>query len=71
MGLFRTFQIVPEAEQVMFLLSGSGFLQKLQPRDQVMADRGFKIQGTLAFCQYTLAISPSKHTNIQMTAKNI
>ena len=31
----------------------------------------FKIQNMLAFCQCTLAIPPSKHTDIQMTATNI
>ena len=55
----------------VFIVRDSGFLQKLQPPDQVMADRGFKIQDMLAFYQCTLAIPPSKHTNIQMTATNI
>ena len=55
----------------VFIVRDSGFLQKLQPRDQVMADRGFKIQDMLAFYQCTLATPPSKHTNIQMTATNI
>ena len=36
-----------------------------------MADRGFKIQHMLAFYQCTLAISPSKHTNIDMTATDV
>ena len=55
----------------VFIVRDSGFLQKLQPRDQVMSDRGFKIHDMLAFYQCTLAIRPSKHTNIQMTTTNI
>ena len=31
----------------------------------------FKIQNMLAFCQCTLTIPPSKHTDIQMAATNI
>ena len=50
----------------VFIVQDYGFLQGLQPKDQVMADRGFKIHDMLAFHQCTLAIPPSKtykHTN--------
>lgn len=55
----------------IFIVSDSGFLKELQPRDQVMTDRGFKIKGVLAFYQCTLTIPPSKHTNLQMTSKDV
>ena len=57
MELFRTFQIVTEAEQLMSLLSDTVvFCKRLQPRDQVIAGRWFTIQDMLAFYQCTLAI---------------
>ena len=40
----------------------------LRPGDQVMADRGFKIQEELAIYQCSLAIHPSKHRDLQMTS---
>ena len=48
----------------VFIVHDRGFLQGLQRKDQVMADRGFKIYDMLAFHQCTLAIPPSKYTNI-------
>ena len=54
-----------------FIVKDSGFYNKLQPGDQVMADRGFKIHDSLAFNQCTLAIPPSKHTQLQMTKENV
>ena len=48
-------------------MNNSGFLNFLQPGDQVMTDRGFKIQDILNFHQCMLCIPPSKHTNLQMT----
>ena len=55
----------------IFIVNNSNFLQHLQPGDQVMADRGFKIQDTLSFHQCTLAILPSKHTNLQMRKTDV
>ena len=55
----------------IFIVNNSGFLNFLQPGDQVMADRGFKIQDTLNFYQCTLCIPPSKHTNLQMTKEDV
>ena len=55
----------------VYIVNDCGFLRQLQPNDQVMADRGFKIRDTLAFYQCTLAIPPSKHTNLQMTKKDV
>lgn len=54
-----------------FIVEDSGFLKKLRPGDQIMADRGFKIHDTLAFWQCSLTIPPSKHRNLQMTSSNV
>ena len=51
-----------------FIIGDSKFLSMLRPGDQVMADRGFKIQEELAFYQCSLAIPPSKHNDLQMTS---
>ena len=53
----------------IFIVNNSGFLNFLQPGDEVMTDRGFKIQDILNFHQCTLCIPPFKHTNLQMTKK--
>ena len=42
----------------IFIVKDSGFLDLLQPKDQVMADRGFKIRTKLAMKQCTLCIPP-------------
>ena len=55
----------------VFIVQDCGFLQGLQPKDLVMADRAFKIHIMLAFHQCTSAIPPSKHTSIQMTATDV
>lgn len=54
-----------------FIVEDSGFLKWLQPGDQVMADRGFKIQDLLAFYQCSLAIPPSSHTTLQMSENDV
>ena len=36
-----------------------------------MANRGFKISDLLAFYQCSLTTPPSKHTNLQMSAKDV
>ena len=53
----------------IFIVNNSGFLNFLQPGDEVMTDRGFKIQDILNFHQCTLCIPPFKHANLQMTKK--
>jgi len=53
------------------MIPGSGFCNHLQPHDQVMADRGFKIHDLLAFYQCSLVIPPSKHNNIQMSEADV
>lgn len=54
-----------------FIVQDSNFLKYLQPGDQVMADRGFKIHDLLAFYQCYLTIPPSKHTNLQMSKDDV
>ena len=49
----------------------SRFLNRLEPYDQVMADRGFKIRDDLAMYQATLAISPSTVGNFQMATQDV
>jgi len=46
-------------------------MNRLEPYDQVMADRGFKIRDDLAMYQATLAIPPSTVGNFQMERRNI
>ena len=55
----------------MFIVQDCGFCNLLQPQDEVMAGRGFKIREMLAFHQCTLTIPPSKHSNLQITAKDV
>ena len=47
------------------------FLNSLQPYDEIMADRGSKIHDLLSFHQCFLTIPPSKHTNLQMSSKEV
>ena len=53
------------------IVEHSGFLQFLQPNDQIMADRGFKIEEMLGFYQCTLAIPPSKCGELQMSEEQV
>ena len=55
----------------IFIVEDSRFCNRLQPQDQVMADRGFKINDLLAFHQCTLTIPPSKHGNLQISASDV
>ena len=54
----------------IFIVEDSRFCNRLQAQDQVMADRGFKIND-LAFNQCSLTIPPSKHGNLQMSASHV
>ena len=48
-----------------FIVMNSKFMNRLEPYDQVMADRGFKIRNDLAMFQATLAIPPSTVVNFK------
>ena len=55
----------------IFIVRNSGFLDILEPYDQVMADRGFKIKTDLAYKQCTLCIPPSACKGIQMSKEKV
>ena len=50
----------------IFIVKDSGFLDLLQPFDEVMADRGFKIKEELMMRMASLCIPPSKAASMQM-----
>lgn len=50
-----------------FIVEDSNFLDNLEPYDQVLADRGFKILELLMRVQASLAIPPSVRTSQQMS----
>ena len=54
-----------------FIVTDSKFLGMLEPFDQVMADRGFKIRDDLAMYQASLAIPPSAAKDQQMLGDNV
>ena len=54
-----------------FIIQDSGFLGLLEPKDQVMADRGFKIKTDLAMKQYSLSIPPSTAKGNQMATGDV
>ena len=53
------------------IVRDSGFLGILEPFDQVMADRGFKIKTDLAMKQCSLAIPPSAAKGTQMLSNDV
>ena len=54
-----------------FIVQNSGFYNFVEPYDQIMADRGFKIKEELLQRQASLSIPPSKQGNLQMTGENV
>ena len=55
----------------IFGVKDSGLLDLLQPKDQVMADRSFKIRTELAMKQCTLSLPPSAAKGNQMTSSDV
>ena len=55
----------------VFIVEDSRFCKKLQPHDQVMADREVKVNNLLACHQCSLTVSQSKHGNLQMSASDV
>ena len=53
------------------IVQDSGFLEKISPTDQVMADRGFPIQSDLVMRQASLIIPPPAQGTEQMTKENV
>ena len=54
-----------------FIVKDCGFLRLIEPFDQVMADRGFKIKEDLMMVQAKLAIPPSTLGSLQMTSNDV
>ena len=52
------------------IVQDSGFLDKISPTDQVMADRGFPFQSDLVIRQASLIISPPAQGTEQMMKEN-
>ena len=55
----------------IFIVKDSGFLDLLQPFDEVMADRGFKIKEELMMRMASLCIPPSKAASMQMLPADV
>lgn len=53
------------------IVKDSGFLNFLEPYDQVMADRGFKISDELAPYQVMLTIPPSASNNMPISGDDM
>ena len=54
-----------------YLVRDSGLLDLLEPHDQIMTGRKFKIKTDLALKQCTLAILPSAASGCQMVSREI
>ena len=54
-----------------YIVRDSAFLDLLEPYDQIMADRGFKIKTDLALKQCTLAIPPRAASGCQMVSRGV
>ena len=55
----------------IFVVKDSGFLNLLEPYDEVMADRGFKIREELMMRMSTLCIPPSKAAAMQTLPSDV
>ena len=55
----------------VFMVRDSGFLDLLEPYDEVMADRGFKIREELMMQMATLCVPPSKVASVQMLPADV
>lgn len=55
----------------VFVVRDSGFLNYLEPYDEVMADRGFKIREELMMRMVSLCIPPSKAASMQMLPADV
>ena len=53
------------------LVEVSGLLEKLEPGDEIMADKGFLIQDMLAPLGVRLNVPPLMKANSQMTAEDV
>ena len=54
-----------------YIVMASRFMNRLEPYDDVIADRGFKVHHELVMYQATLAIPPSTVGNLQMATQDV
>ncbi|XP_074656816.1 uncharacterized protein LOC141910027 [Tubulanus polymorphus] len=54
-----------------YIFTDCGILDFIEPHDEIMADRGFKVQEILMSRHATLAIPPSVYHNAQMTNDSV
>ena len=55
----------------IFIARDSGFLNMIQPCDEIMADRGFKIREDLMMHMATLCIPPSRASSMQLLPRDV
>ena len=55
----------------IFIVRNSGFLNMIEPYDEVMADRGFKIREDLMMHMATLCIPPSCVSSMQLLPRDV
>ena len=55
----------------IFIVRNSGFLNMIEPYDEVMADRGFKIREDLMIHMATLCIPPSWASSMQLLPRDV
>ena len=55
----------------IFIVRNSGFLNMIEPYDEIMADRGFKIREDLMMHMATLCIPPSCASSMQMLPHDV
>ena len=63
--------VMEDGHQIFILYETVAFLDILEPGDQVMADRGFKLKTDLAMRQCTLCIPPSAASGSQMLPRDV
>ena len=54
-----------------YIVRDSGFLDLIEPYDQIMADREFKLKIDLTLKQCALAITPSAASGCQMVSRDV
>ena len=55
----------------IFIVRNSGFLKMIEPYDEIMADRGFKIREDLMMHMATLCIPPSCASSMQLLPRDV
>ena len=71
LGLFHVSSCYEGRASDIFIVRNSGFLNLIEPYDEVMADRGFKIREDLMIHMATLCIPPSWASSIQLLPRDV